>query len=91
MAAQPLVIESYDNPYDTLQVNIQGTYNILESLRVLNHEVTLINVTTDKVYENIENNIAYKEEDKLGGHDIYSVSKACSDLITHSYRKSFFN
>ncbi|MEC8085476.1 MAG: CDP-glucose 4,6-dehydratase [Pseudomonadota bacterium] len=91
MAAQPLVIESYDNPYDTLEVNIQGTYNILESLRILNHEVVLINITTDKVYENIESNIAYKEDDKLGGHDIYSVSKACSDLITHSYRKSFFN
>lgn len=91
MAAQPLVIESYNNPYNTLEVNIKGTYNLIESLRVSNHKVTLINVTTDKVYENNEKNIAYDEDDKLGGHDVYSASKACSDLITHSYRKSFFN
>ena len=91
LAAQPLVIESYNDPYNTLKTNIEGTYNLLESLRKLDHEVALINITTDKVYENVESNIAYKENDKLGGHDIYSVSKACSDLITHSYRKSFFD
>ena len=91
MAAQPLVIESYINPYNTLKTNIQGTYNLLEALKKSNREITFINVTTDKVYENMENNISYNEYDKLGGHDIYSASKACSDLITHSYRKSFYD
>ncbi len=91
MAAQPLVIESYINPYNTLVTNVQGTFNILECLRNLNYSHTFINVTTDKVYENNDSDISYKEEDKLGGNDIYSVSKACSDLVTKSYRKSFYD
>lgn len=90
MAAQPLVIESYLKPYYTLNTNIVGTYNLLESIREIDSIKVLINITTDKVYENTENNHAFKETDKLGGDDIYSVSKACSDLITSSYKKSFF-
>ena len=91
MAAQPLVIESYKNPHSTLITNIQGTCNLVECLRILNYEHTLINVTTDKVYDNNDDDISYNEQDKLGGNDIYSVSKACSDMITKSYWESFYN
>ena len=90
LAAQPLVKESYDNPYSTIFTNVIGTVNILEAARNLKKKISIINVTTDKVYKQSLKKILFSEEDKLGGNDIYSASKACSDILTHSYYKSFF-
>lgn len=90
LAAQPIVRDSYDNPLYTYEVNVMGTANVLESIR-LNNIKTGVIITTDKVYENTEQDVAYKEEDKLGGHDPYSNSKSCADLVVSSYIKSFFN
>ncbi|MDR2818683.1 MAG: CDP-glucose 4,6-dehydratase [Endomicrobium sp.] len=91
MAAQPLVRISYKEPLETYQTNVLGTVNILEVVRRNGKVKALINVTTDKCYKNKEMNIAYKENDELGGYDPYSNSKACSELVTSSYRDSFFN
>lgn len=96
LAAQPLVIEGYKNPRYTYEVNILGTLNVLECTRVTNSVKSLLNVTTDKVYkekeiEKIESNYLFKEEDPLDGNDPYSNSKSSSELITHSYKKSFFD
>ncbi len=89
MAAQPIVRESYINPINTLETNVLGTINILNSLQKLKNRTAFINITTDKVYkQNKKNN--FSEKDPLGGNDIYSSSKACSDIITHSFYKSFF-
>jgi CDP-glucose 4,6-dehydratase len=90
LAAQPLVKESYLSPLETLEVNALGTANILEALKTSRATKVLINVTTDKCYENEEINKLYSESDKLGGHDIYSASKACSEIITSAYNRSFF-
>ena len=90
LAAQPLVIESYKNPLFNFSTNIMGTVNLLEACRNLKSIKSIINVTTDKCYENKESSQAYMEDDKLGGHDPYSSSKASSELVTSSYRKSFF-
>lgn len=90
LAAQPLVRDSYDDPIYTYETNVMGTANVLESVR-LNQTKAAVIITTDKVYRNLEKDIAYKEEDPLGGHDPYSNSKACADLIVDSYIKSFFN
>lgn len=92
LAAQPLVLDSYSNPVYTFDVNVIGTVNILECVR-LNHCVrSFINVTTDKVYENREQeNYGYAETDRLNGFDPYSNSKSCSELVTSSYCKSFFS
>lgn len=90
MAAQPLVRKSYRDPIETYSTNVMGTVNILEAARELNQLKTLINVTTDKVYENKELDVPFKEDDRLGGFDPYSNSKACSELVTHSYRSSFY-
>lgn len=94
MAAQALVRESYKNPQYTYETNVMGTVNILECVRNSNTVKSFINITTDKVYENIENeNVipkAFKEEDKLNGRDPYSNSKSCSELVTSSYKQSFF-
>lgn len=93
MAAQPIVRESYRTPRETFETNVSGTVNLLEALRCDNDErpVSFLNVTTDKVYENREiAGYAYKEDDKLDGYDPYSNSKSCSELVTHSYRNSFF-
>lgn len=90
MAAQPLVRESYKNPRYTFETNVMGTVNLLEAVRHTPGVGSVVNVTTDKVYENIETDKGYKEEDKLDGYDPYSNSKSCSDLVTHSYRSSFF-
>ncbi len=91
-AAQPLVRVSYLQPYETIQTNIVGTANLLEIIRKVNFVKAFINITSDKCYENKEiENKAYVESDSLGGYDIYSASKACSELITSSYRDSFFN
>jgi CDP-glucose 4,6-dehydratase len=90
LAAQPIVKESYKNPYNTLNTNINGTINILETIRKINKKISFINITTDKVYKQLEYKNFFKEENALGGNDIYSSSKACSDMITNSYYKSFF-
>jgi CDP-glucose 4,6-dehydratase len=90
LAAQPLVIESYQNPKDTFDVNFTGTLNLLEILRELNLSVQVIFVTTDKVYENLELGVPFIETDKLGGKDPYSASKAASEILIDSYNKSFF-
>ncbi len=91
MAAQPLVRESYVNPVDTYTINVIGTVNVLESVRYCKSVKAVLNVTTDKVYENKEWLWGYRESDRLGGYDPYSNSKACSELITSSYVNSFFN
>lgn len=89
MAAQPLVRYSYTNPIETFEVNVMGTANLFEVLRHINVRA-VINVTTDKVYENNEWHWAYRENEKLGGYDPYSSSKACSELVTTTYVNSFF-
>ncbi len=91
LAAQPIVGKSYEIPKETYEINIGGTVNIFEAFRKSNSSKLLINFTTDKVYENFEIERGYSEEDKLGGFDPYSSSKACSELITGAYRNSFFN
>lgn len=91
LAAQPLVRYSYKNPLETFEVNAMGTANLLNAVRKLRKHCSVVVVTTDKVYENKEQNYAYHEKDKLGGHDPYSSSKACAEIIVQSYRLSFFN
>jgi CDP-glucose 4,6-dehydratase len=90
LAAQPLVLDSYINPVNTFTTNVIGVVNVLESVRQLGIKPIMINVTTDKVYENNEWLWAYRENEKLGGHDPYSASKACAELVSHSYIKSYF-
>jgi CDP-glucose 4,6-dehydratase len=89
LAAQPLVRESYRLPRDTFEINAIGTVNLLECVRRSNSPVSVLNVTTDKVYKNEERNVAFCEDDALGGFDPYSASKACSEIVTQSYRSSF--
>ena len=91
MAAQSLVRESYSRPLETYEVNVLGTLNLLEAVRKSETVKALINVTSDKCYKNIETLSGYKETDELGGKDPYSNSKACSELVTQAYQKSFFN
>ncbi|MGB0390119.1 MAG: CDP-glucose 4,6-dehydratase [Salibacteraceae bacterium] len=91
MAAQALVLESYKNPIETFQTNVMGTLHILDSLRLLEHPCKTIIITTDKVYENFEKEAPYKEDERIGGYDPYSNSKACCELVTSSYRNSFFH
>ncbi len=91
LAAQPLVRSSYENPSYTFSVNILGTSYLLEAVSKLKNKCTVVVVTTDKVYENREWEFAYRENDRLGGHDPYSTSKACTELVTESFRKSVFN
>lgn len=96
MAAQPLVRESYRNPHETYEVNIMGTSNILNAIKKMrvnasNKVLAFVNITTDKVYDNYEWVWPYRENDRLGGKDPYSNSKACSEIITSSYAYSFFN
>lgn len=90
LAAQPLVRYSYDNPLETFQTNIIGTANLLLSCRSLKNLKAVVIVTTDKVYENEEWVWAYRENDRLGGYDPYSGSKACTEIVTASLRRSFF-
>lgn len=91
LAAQPIVRESYRTPRETFETNVMGTVNLLEALRNNCTNVSVLNVTTDKVYENSENpDHAFVEDEKLDGYDPYSNSKSCSELVTHSYIKSFF-
>ncbi|MBQ3421666.1 MAG: CDP-glucose 4,6-dehydratase [Romboutsia sp.] len=91
LAAQPLVIDSYKNPHETYETNVMGTLNILDGMKIINKKMVGIFVTTDKCYENKENNYAFREDDPLGGYDIYSSSKACCEILISSYRNSFFN
>lgn len=91
MAAQSLVRESYNNPIDTYSTNVIGTINLLESIRITGKNRIVINVTSDKCYENLEFNKSFREEDPMGGFDPYSSSKGCAELITSAYRDSFFN
>lgn len=90
MAAQPLVRESYKNPVYTYETNVMGTVNVLECVRQINSVRSFLNVTTDKVYYNKEWEWGYRENEELGGYDPYSNSKSCSELVTDSYRNSFF-
>jgi len=91
LAAQPLVRQSYLEPVETYTTNIMGTVNLLEAVANCETAQTVVNVTTDKVYENIDQIWGYRENDRLGGHDPYSSSKACSDLITTAYARSFLD
>jgi CDP-glucose 4,6-dehydratase len=91
MAAQPIVRESYKIPVETYETNVIGTVNILEALRSCKSVKAFVNVTTDKVYENREWVWGYRESEPFGGYDPYSNSKACSELVTASYRQSYYN
>lgn len=91
MAAQPIVRRSYNDPRETYETNVMGTVNLLEAARKCGSVRAIVNVTTDKCYENKEHLRGYKEDEPMGGYDPYSSSKACSELITSAYRNSFFN
>ena len=91
LAAQPLVIASYADPVDTFATNVMGTANFMECVRQTESVVAALNITTDKVYENLEQSEGYRESDRLGGHDPYSASKAASEIVTNSYRKAFLH
>jgi CDP-glucose 4,6-dehydratase len=90
LAAQPLVRLSYEQPVETLAVNALGTANLLEAIRNTGGVSVCEVITTDKCYENDESGRPYRESDRLGGHDPYSASKACAELVVSSYRDSFF-
>lgn len=90
MAAQPLVRDSYTNPVYTYEVNVMGTVNVLECVRNSSSIKSFLNVTTDKVYLNHEWEWGYRENEELNGYDPYSNSKSCSELVTSSYKNSFF-
>ena len=90
LAAQPIVRDSYKNPVYTYETNVMGTVNVMECVRLTDSVRSFLNVTTDKVYENREWEYGYRECDPLDGYDPYSNSKSCSELVTHSYQKSFF-
>jgi CDP-glucose 4,6-dehydratase len=91
MAAQPLVRYSYANPVETYATNVMGTVHVLESIRKLDSVRAAVVVTTDKCYENKEWEWGYRENEPMGGHDPYSSSKGCAELVTSAYRESFFN
>jgi CDP-glucose 4,6-dehydratase len=91
MAAQPLVRESYRNPAETYAINLMGTIHLLDAVRACPGVRAVVNVTTDKCYENREWPWGYRENEPMGGYDPYSNSKACSELATAAYRSSFFN
>jgi len=91
LAAQPLVRESYKNPIYTFETNIMGTVNVLECVRKSDSVKSFLNITTDKVYYNNEWEWGYRENERLEGFDPYSNSKSCSELVTHSYKNSFFS
>ncbi|MCR5797377.1 CDP-glucose 4,6-dehydratase [Eubacterium xylanophilum] len=90
LAAQPIVRDSYKDPVYTYETNVMGTVNICECVRLTQSVKSFLNVTTDKVYENKEWEWGYRENEPLDGYDPYSNSKSCSELVTHSYKNSFF-
>lgn len=91
MAAQPLVMESYRYPRETYEINVMGTVNLFDAARQVKSLKAILNVTTDKCYENKEWHWGYRENEPMGGYDPYSNSKGCSELVTSSFRSSFFN
>lgn len=91
LAAQPLVRYSYSNPVETYETNIMGTINVYEACRQSDSVKAIVNVTSDKCYDNKEWIWGYRENDAMGGYDPYSASKGCAELVTSSYRNSFFN
>ena len=91
LAAQPLVRLSYEIPAETFEVNVIGTANVLDGVKLLQKKCSVVLITTDKVYHNNEWIYPYRENDRLGGYDPYSASKACAELLIDSYRNSFFN
>jgi len=91
MAAQPLVRESYKTPSETYSTNVMGVVNLFEAVRAAKGVRTVLNITTDKCYENREWIWGYRENEAMGGYDPYSSSKGCAELVTAAYRASFFN
>ncbi|NJA89182.1 CDP-glucose 4,6-dehydratase [Rhodocyclus tenuis] len=91
LAAQPLVGDSYRDPVGTYATNVTGTLNLLQAARQAPRLGAVVVVTTDKCYENRETKTPYREGDALGGHDPYSSSKACAEILTHAWRRSFFH
>lgn len=91
MAAQALVKESYTNPRETYEINVMGTVNLLDAVRQVSGIRAVVNVTSDKCYENQEWHWGYRENEPMGGYDPYSNSKGCSELVTSAYRNSYFN
>jgi CDP-glucose 4,6-dehydratase len=91
LAAQPLVRVSYEDPVETFRTNILGTVNILDSIRKLDYVKACVVMTSDKCYQNLDANSFHKETDPLGGSDPYSASKGAAEIITNSFRNSFFN
>lgn len=91
LAAQPLVRESYKNPLDTFRINVIGTANILEALRLADSKAIVVCITSDKCYENREWTYAYRENDSMGGYDPYSASKGAAEIVIAAYRSSFFS
>ncbi|HEX4916989.1 MAG TPA: CDP-glucose 4,6-dehydratase [Limnobacter sp.] len=91
MAAQPLVRLSYKEPVETYATNVMGTVHVLEAARQCSNLGAMVNITTDKCYENREWEWGYRETEPMGGHDPYSNSKGCAELVTSAYRRSFFN
>lgn len=91
MAAQPLVRQSYNDPLETFKTNVIGTINIFEAAKKIKSVKAIVNITSDKCYENQESDRPYQETDRLGGYDPYSSSKACSEIITSAYRNSFLS
>jgi len=89
MAAQPLVRYSYEAPIETYEVNVIGTAKVLEVARSCVHLKAIVNITTDKCYENDDRSEGYKEDDKMGGYDPYSSSKGCAEIVASAYRRSF--
>ena len=90
LAAQPLVLRSYDEPRETIETNVMGTVNVLEAVRACDSVRAVVIVTSDKCYENLETGRAFRETDPMGGRDPYSASKGCAELVTAAYRDSFF-
>ena len=91
MAAQALVHSSYDDPAETFDVNVMGLVRVLDAARAAEGVRAVVNITSDKCYENVEQIWAYRESERMGGSDPYSASKGCAELVTASYRRSFFN
>lgn len=89
LAAQPLVRDSYRRPVETYEINVMGLVHLLEAVRATGGVKALVNVTSDKCYENREWTLGYREHDAVGGHDPYSSSKGCAELVTAAYRRSF--
>jgi CDP-glucose 4,6-dehydratase len=90
MAAQPIVRRSYADPHETFETNVMGTVNLFDAVRATPSVRAVVNITSDKCYENQEWAYAYRENDPMGGHDPYSASKGCAELVTSAYRRSFF-